>query len=422
MRWTQIILFALLSCAFFQKVWAIKVQNGIVMFESENEAANYAFASFWNYAPPDSRKEEYEKADKIVENLWPHFCRRYPECDKMPKPKILFSYNPGSGSFGMGYEGRLRQTNAIILSYELTDNEKDMEFVLAHEMIHYFERHAESDGLREEISSIRRQSYDHCLDYPWPLEELKDDLLNLIDIMDELGDKPHLVDYKLGLPVDGELGDVLEKMIEKTKGNMGCSQLPSKYFEFQSRVKRGGYLYDNDEKIKKFLADAENCFSLYPGNLLKDSVESLRIDLAGSNPRTWPELDGLLGTDGPELERLIRIRNTRYQSYLALSRKLSGPQLRYQTEEDIADIKALNILLESGRRGLHEHIDYLLIDLPSTEAIRCRADLERGVEPSYGPLNRKHHGECWRIWRAKKVEERFLRNLSEQNDTETPQQ
>lgn len=413
MRWIRFLLPFFLSVPLYSQVKPLSIQNDIIVFEDENQAANYIFSSFWDYAPPESRAKDYKKADEIVEKLWPHFCKEYPECEKMPRPKVIFKYSPGSGSFGMHHEGKLRQSNAIIMSYELTENDKDMEFVLAHEMVHYFERHAESNSLRDEITSIRRQSYEHCLDYPWPLEELKDDLLQLIEIIDEIGEKPHLVDYQLGLPIDGELGAVLEKMIEKTSGFTGCSQLLRQLDEFKSKVRRGGYLYSTEVNINQFMKEASTCFSKYDGNLLRDSIRNLHLDIAGPNPRAWPELDSLMGNDGPELERLVRIRNTKYQNYLSLSRKLSGPQLRYQSDEDIADIKALNILLESGRRNMDEYVDYLLIDLPSTEAIRCRADLQRGVEPSYGPLNRKHHGECWRIWRARKVEERFLRHNPE---------
>lgn len=413
MRWTQKFGILILTTLLFSKVWAIRLENDIVTFSDEDEAAAFVFSSMWNYVPPESQPKTYEKSDEIVNRLWPFFCKRYPDCEKRPKPEIIFSYSPGSGSFGMGYQGELKQTNAIILSFELFDNYKDLEFVIAHEMVHYFENHTETQGLREEISSIRRQSFDHCLDYPWPLEDLKDDLINLIDVMDHLGEKPHLVDYQLGLPIDGELGKILARMIEKSKDGPGCASLTAKLNVFRERVARGGYLYRNEKGISSFMKQASECFQKFEGNLLKESVDSLGIDLSGNDPRNWSEIDGLLGNDGEELERLIRIRNTLYQSYVALSRKLSAPQLRYQTEEDIADIHALNILLESGRRNMEDYVDYLLIDLPGKDAIRCRADLERGVEPSYGALNREHHGECWRIWRAKKVEERFLRNTPE---------
>lgn len=408
----KLVSFFLFTILFFQQLSGAEVRNELLIFDNKTEAVNYSFKSYWNYLPVETNQESYESADAIVNRLWPYFCQQYPDCENFPKPEILLSFSANSGSFAMDYDGKLRQSNAIILSYELLDTPKDMEFVLAHEMIHYFERHAESTDIRDDISAIKRQSYNHCLDFPWPLEEVKEDLLNLIDVINELGEKPHLISEQAGLPIDGDMGEVLMEMIQRVSNEPNCKDLTKDLNFLKLRVHNGNYLYNNDQKIQNFLKLSNDCFEKYDGNLLKDAVYHLNFQNRGANPSRWKEFDELVYKDGNELERIIEIRNSRYDDYTRLSRKLSGPQLRYQTKEDIADIRALNILLESGRRNLTEYIDYLLVGLSPSDQIRCVNDIKIGKEPNYGALNRGHHSECWRIWRAKKVEERLLSNIA----------
>lgn len=402
-----ILLFTL--CSFWvTSAWSVELKNDILTFESKDEAVSYSFRSFWDYVPEGSALEAYGKADAIVEKLWPHFCELYPNCKDFPKPEILLSYAAGSGSFGAAHDGVLRQTNAIILSWELNDQPRDLEFVIAHEMIHYFEKHATKNDLKDEIFSIRRQTAAGCIDYPYPLEEVKDNLLDIIKAMEHIGDRPHLVAPELAIPLEGDLGLVLERMIEKTAHYPGCKTLQQQMSHFRSHVKAGNYIYETNDEVKSFMELSKKCFEKYPGNLLKEATKTLKLQLEGPHPSYWSEYESIVSTDGPEFDRLRHLRTNRYQNYLELSRKLVGPQLRFHTEEDEADIKALNILLKSGRRNLREGIDYLLVDLPVNEQIRCRRLLSEGKEPNYGPLNRFHHGECWRVWRAMKVEKRYL--------------
>ncbi|MCF8060426.1 MAG: hypothetical protein K9K67_14080 [Bacteriovoracaceae bacterium] len=405
MRWSTLFLLTLFS---FRQLNGAEVINDILVFSDKKEAVNLSFSTYWNYLPKEDHPKAYEKADAIVNELMPAFCRHYPDCEKFPKPEILLSYAPDSGSFGMYYEGMVRQSNVIIISSELYLTPEDMEFVIAHEMVHYFEKHAETVEFYDEITAINRQDYDRCHEYPWPFKDVKEDLISLIEIIDELGDKPHLVSEQTGLPIDGEMGEILRRMIRMSSDDPKCKDLTSDLDKLKERVLNGNFLYKSDPRVMNFLSLTSECFEKYDGNLLKDTIMHLRIKNA--DPSSWDEFDQIVNEDGDELERLIKIRTNRYNQYKTLSRKLSGPQLRYQTEEDIADVKALNILLESGRRNIVEYIDYLMVGLSPADQIRCSDDLKKGKEPNYGPLNREHHDECWRIWRAKKIEERYLRN------------
>ncbi len=405
----------------FVPLKAKELKNGILVFDDKSEAAAHTVNTIWDYVPEDSQKVAYAQADAVVERLWPYFCERYPKCDKFAKPEIVMSYSGGAGSFGMLHEGRLTQTNAIVVSWEIHDQPRDLEFVIAHEMIHYFEKHTERNELADEIYAIKRQTYYKCLDYPYPLEELKENLIDIVNAIDHIGERPYLVAADLGLPFEGDLGRVFERMIEKVVRYPNCGRLTSKFRSFRSSLEAGNYLYESNEAVTSFMKMAKRCFEKYPGNLLKQSVAGLNLQMGGPDPSTWSEYDAMISTEGNELERLKRLRNSRYQRYLELSRKLSGPQLRFYTEEDDADIKSLEILLESGRRNVDEGVDYLLVDLPTTNQIRCRSFLQAGKEPNYGPLNRFHHGECWRIWRAQRVEQRYLRQLTEPSNQETTQ-
>lgn len=410
-----------LFTSLFSWAWTQELKNDILVFKSKEDAVSYSFRSFWDYVPHQAEKEAYKNADQIVENLWPHFCKTYKNCDDYPKPEILLSYSAGSGSFGMTFEGKLRQSNAIILSWEIHDQPKDLEFVIAHELVHYFEKHAEKESMRESIYSIRRQTYTDCLNYPFPLDELKDNLLDIIKAMEHIGDKPFLVDSDLAIPFNGELGLVLDRMAEKSITTPGCSKLPVKLSKFRSKLKADNFISKSNKKVKEFLKLAEKCFEAYPGNLLRESILSLNLKITGPDPNLSTELDAIIRTNGPEIERLQSLRNILYKHYQDLSNKLSGPQLRFHTHEDEADIKALNILLNSGRRNLEESTDYLLVGLPPNQQLRCRKQLAAGVEPAYGPLNRFHHSECWRIWRAKRIEQSFLMEKTEQKIQETAQ-
>lgn len=417
----SIALSILLSILLLSSTSALEVKNDILTFKDKEEAVSFSFRSFWDYVPVQSAPESYKRADAIVEKLWPYFCKSYPNCEDFPRPELLLSYAAGSGSFGASHEGKLHQTNAIILSWEIHDKPRDLEFVIAHEMVHYFEKHAANNNLRDEIYSIRRQTQAGCMDYPFPLEEAKDNLMDIIKAMEHIGDRPYLVAPELAIPLEGDLGRVLERMIEKTNKFPGCKKLEKKLSFFRSKVSAGNYLYQTNDKVKNFMELSQKCFEKYPGNLLKDSISSLDLQLAGAHPSKWPEYDDLVFKEGAEFDRLRQLRNSRYENYLHLSRKLSGPQLRFHTQEDEADIKALKILLESGRRDLEQSIDYLLVELPVNEQIRCRQILDDGREPNYGPLNRFHHAECWRIWRAMKIEERYLKQKTNQKDQEAAQ-
>lgn len=387
-----------------------KLQGDVLVFKDKDEAASYALPSVWSLAPPDIKKAEYIKTQAIVETLWPQFCKRYPDCSKLPKPEILISYSPGSSTFGMLHEGQVRQSNVIIVPWELVDRTyEDLEFVLAHEMVHYFEKHAETLDIKDEIRHVHRQVFGDCYEYTYPLDKVKDDLISLMGLIEQIGEKPYMVSPYRGLPLEGILGELLYKMILKTQ-HLGaeCPGLYTDFRRLQDRIKKGNYLHNVDPKVAEFRERASSCFEKYEGNLLKDVMQGTTLTKGIEDNDELKKFLELINTDGHELNRLITLRDQRFISYSALSRKLSAPQLRYQTEEDIADITALNILLESGRKNIKNYLDYLLVELSTTEQIRCKDDLEKGREPNYGPLNRLHHSECWRIWRALQVEKDFI--------------
>lgn len=407
----------LFSSASFAK----KLQGDIVVFDNKEEAASYLLPSLWSYVPEVAYKEDYRVVEGIINDLWPSFCKEYPDCENYPKPEVVFSYTPGSTAFGMLFEGEMRQTNAIRISFELMDNPKNLEFVLAHEMFHYFEKHALTHDLKEEISEINRQVYGNCMEYTYPLDEVKDDLLSLMGLIEEIGEKPHMVSTWNGLPLDGEMGVLLRDMILKVQYfGEECRQLYSLFSSLKTRVSEGNYLYPNDPQVKEFLTIASMCFEKYDGNLLKDSMTGALTSLQVSNPNVWGDLQKIIDEDGPELGRLTSIRNKKYQDYLYLSRKLSAPQLRFITEEDEADIRAIRLLLEKGVTNIESYVDYLLVELNSKDQIRCKDDLSKGREPNYGPLTRPHHSECWRIWRALRMEEQFNKEKESKNNREIP--
>lgn len=400
----------LIFLAFYSPVFGQELKGEILVFDDKDKAASYALSSLWTYVSPESKKAEYIKTKAIVESLWPSFCERYSNCANIPKPEIIISYSSGSSTFGMLHEGKVRQTNVIIVPWELVDRTyEDLEFVLAHEMVHYFEKHAETQNLKDEITKIHRQAFGDCFEYNYPLENVKDDLISLMDLMEQIGEKPYMVSPYRGIPLDGILGNLLSTMILKTQ-HLGeeCPTLYASYRILQNRIRNGNYLHNADSKVRSFRENAQKCFEKYDGNLLKEVLQGTTLTSGIKDEEEMKKFLEIINTDGPELNRLITLRDQRFITYSALSRKLSAPQLRFQTEEDIADIEAIKILLRSGRRDIKKHLNYLLVELSTTEQIRCKDDLAKGREPDYGPLNRPHHSECWRIWRAIQIENEFL--------------
>ncbi|MCR9203691.1 MAG: hypothetical protein NXH75_03875, partial [Halobacteriovoraceae bacterium] len=203
---------------FFSSVFGQELKGEILVFKDKDKAASYALSSPWTFASPEAKKAEYIKTKAIVESLWPSFCERYPNCENFPKPEIIISYSSGSSTFGMLHEGEVRQTNVIIVPWELVDRTyEDLEFVLAHEMVHYFEKHAETQNLKEEIKKVHRQAFGNCYEYNYPLDKVKDDLISLMDLMEQIGEKPYMVSPYSGIPLDGILGNLLSRMIYKTQ-------------------------------------------------------------------------------------------------------------------------------------------------------------------------------------------------------------
>lgn len=385
-----------------------KLTNEIMVFETKAQAVNFVFNDWWNFLDPVVNKKKYEKVDAIVEELWPYFCERYKNCADYPKPEIILTHGTTSGSFGTHFQGKQRQSNGLIISQELLQTPDDLAFVLAHEMTHYFEKHAESVHLTDEIKAIKRNIYGKCLDYPFPLEELKDDLLELMKTIDHIGESPQLISSHHGIPIEGEFGKLIEGMIERTRGlDTSCFPLESKYNDLKERIEQGNYISTMDQAAKDFNELAEKCFELYSGNLIKEVVERENLLTKSFDLDKWSQIEELIQKDKPEMSRLQVMRNLRYQKYLNLSRKLSAPQLRFFTEEDTADVVAIHLLLRAGRKNMMGHLDYLLTYLPTDKQLRCYDDLQNNREPDYGALNTEHHDECWRIWRARELEEKL---------------
>lgn len=385
-----------------------KLTNEMIEFDSKAQAVNYVFNDWWNFLDPMVHSKNYEKVDAVVEELWPLFCERYKNCADYPKPEIILTYGATSGSFGMHFQGKQRQSNGLIISHELLQTPEDLAFVLAHEMTHYFEKHAESVNLVDEIKGIKRKIYGTCLDYPFPLEELKGDLIELMKTIDHIGESPQLISSQHGIPVEGELGRLLKGMIERTRGlDPSCFPLRSKYQTLKERIEKGNFISSSDQEAKDFNDLAEKCFELYPGNLIKEVIERENLLAKSLDLEKWGEIEKLIQEDQPEMGRLRVMRNLRYQKYLNLSRKLSAPQLRFFTEEDTADVVAIHILMRAGKKNMMGHLDYLLTYLPTEKQLRCYDDLKNNREPDYGALNTEHHGECWRIWRARELEEKI---------------
>lgn len=403
-RWVSLILLSV----FFQ-INAAQIKGSIYVYEDHEEAARDAFAgAYWNYAKPDYNKKDYATVKNLLEPLYKTICAKYNKCDDFPQPTVLLSFDDTTAAFARVVEGKPVQTNILIISNELLKNSEQLEFVLAHELIHYFEEHGKQQTLGEKISAIKKQAYQDCLDYDEPLEVVEGNLIQLIGLIDELGSKPHLISSQAAIPLDGDLGRALEKMIYKSFGkNYNCNRAHILFIKLKRMHEKGNFISSNSPEYKDFQKLASSCFESYQGNLLADvfEQEKLFLDL---DPNLWPEIDKIIKNDDiSELNRLQTLRNIRYNEYTRLSRELSAPQLRYQTHEDIADIRAIEILIDLGHENIANRLDYLMTDLSSLEQIRCRDDLKNNREPSYGALNSLHHHECWRIWRAQKVEQRY---------------
>ncbi len=406
MRYWWVSLFLLI---FLLEANATKKQGLLFTYDDPIKASEDVFKEdSWNFVHPKVRPKKYAIAQEISEPLYVALCAKYKKCKDFPKPEILLSYVDTTGAFAKEVDGKPTQTNAIVLPLELIDTPDQLEFVLAHEMIHYFEEHGTQTTLGEQISAVKKQSYHDCLSYDQPYKLVEGNLVQLIGLVDELGHAPHIVSREAAIPLDGDLGKVLEKMILKNfKKENQCQETFTLFLELKSHNKKGNYLSASGNEFKEFKKKAHTCFESYQGNLLADVLveEKLFLDL---DPNLWPELDDAVKNDTlSEFNRLQTIRNIRYNEYTRLSRELSAPQLRYQSQEDIADIKAIEILIDLGHEKISNRLEYLLSDLPKIEQIRCRDDLKNKREPSYGPLNSVHHSECWRIWRAQKVEQRY---------------
>lgn len=406
---------------------ALELKGDIIVFKDKAEAARHALGSVWSMVPPEFQKADYIKADAIANSLRPAFCKRFPDCEKFPPPEIILSYTSGSTTFGMEHDGKMRQTNVIIIPNELIHSPKDLEFVLAHEMVHYYEKHALTNSLHDEIYHIHRQVFGNCQEFSYPIEEVREDLIDLMSLIDHIGHKAHMVSAYNGLPLDGILGEVLQKMIIQTQHySKQCSELYGKFRSLQNRVNQGNYLHGGDPAVNKFMGDAHECFEKYEGNLLKEVMKDIPFGNSNEELETQLRFQAIIDRDSPELARLISLRNESFDKYSTLSRKLSAPQLRYHSEEDIADITAVEILLKDGKENLLDYMNYLLAELSTTQQIRCKDDLEKGREPDYGPLNRPHHSECWRIWRALQMEKTYKETLakekSDKNNQETSRQ
>jgi len=249
------------------------------------------------------------------------------------------------------------------------------------------------------------------INLPFTQENLKSYLIRLMRLIDKIGEKPQLIASTAGIPLDGKLGRVFESMILRTT-YLGekCVGLLAKFYQLKARVKSGNYLSRRDEKLVDFLESTDKCLEKYQGNLLSEISKEEGFDLTeGEVQASREDLKKFIEdeNEGTEFERLVSLRNELYLQYLRLSRKLSAPHLRFNSEEDLADVIATDILLNSGVEGISTYLEYLLVGLPIKEQIRCKDYLKNNREPSYGPLNRLHHSECWRTWRAMKIEQEF---------------
>ncbi len=404
-RWVFLIFTFLWSNVAF----CYEISSGYIVFDDKSEAAKEAMPHrYWGYIPFARAKKRYRQAEELIAPIFEALCKRYENCDTIPSLEVVLSYHNDSHTIGLEHEDKQYQTNALVLSMELLKEPEQFEFVVAHELIHYFEKHGEVTTLNEEITSIRRQVGSKCVDYDEPHEVVGGNLIELVNLMEELGEKPQIISTSVGLAFDGELNSLLERMLFKSLSH-GKSCIDAKLIlpKLKEHYKRGSYLTGLNSDYLKFKEEVIPCFEAYDGNLLKDIVEEkgLFTELP-KDVRT--KLAAIIDNEslGTELERLQLLRNSRYAEFTRLSRELSAPQLRFQTNEDVADVMAVNLLLDMGKKNVASRLEYLLAGSPTVKQIRCKDDLEKNREPDYGPLNKKHHDECWRIWRAQKIEQR----------------
>lgn len=381
------------------------MKNNIVIFDSAHEALPFAFKAPWNYVGKSQAPKAYKEVEATVESLFQALCISFLECKQFPKPIVMLTNNGESGSFGLFFDQRQRQSNILLVSQELSSNQKHLEFVIAHELVHYFSLHAQTSTPDQEVSEVYRSVNGKREYFDYPQDQVKMDFLRLIDAMEDLGPRAHLISSAHNLSVSGQMGKLSEAMLrEVSKYGPECLRLGIQFKRIKSIQSTGNFLSSLNIEVIRFLETATNCFEQYPGNLLKDTI--LRENLL---KKSSDEITEIIEGNGAELKRLQELHAHKMKTYTSLSQKLGGPQIRFENEEDLADVMAIKLLLGLGRRGMRQYTDYLLTDSSARDQLKCFADLNSNKEPFYGVLINTHHEECWRIWRAQRVEESFLR-------------
>lgn len=388
------------------KLPAAELRNSIVIFNSAEEALPYVFKAPWNYVNSALAPTSYEKVEKTLDEVFNPLCQKFPNCKDFPRPIVMLTNNGDSASFGLIFDQRRRQSNVLLVSEELAFNRKHLEFVVTHELVHYFSRHAETEGAELEISDIYKSYKGVKEAFEYPFDEVKYDFLNLRKLMNELGPRAHLISSIHGFSVNGTLGSLIQSMLaEVGKYGSQCMRLGLQFKRIKSIQASGKFISSLNGEVLKFLKTSKLCFEKYPGNLIQDvsKKEGIFTDVQD-------DIKALVEIDSGELRRIQEIHRLKMRAYTSLSQKLGGPQIRFENEEDIADLIALEFLLSLGRKEMRQFTDYLLTDAIPRDQLKCFSDLNENKEPFYGVLTNSHHEECWRIWRAQQVESNFKKN------------
>ncbi len=394
----------ILNILFFScKLSAVEIKNGIVVFNNAEEALPYVFKASWNYVNAPLAPASYKKVELALDDLYAPLCQKFKDCKNFPRPIIMLSNNGLSASFGLIFNQTRRQSNILIISEELVFNQKNLEFVIAHELVHYFSLHAETSSPASEIYDIYKSEQGSRENFKYPFDVVKFDLLQLLDLMQDLGPRAHLIASGHALSVSGNLGKLTLLMAHSMENYNGdCKGLVHQLRRLEANQTAGNYLSSTDQKVLKFLKDANSCFEKFQGNLIEEISRK-----EGIFSKEQGKVLEIIKQDSNELKRLQQIHSLKMESYTILSQKLGGPKIRLLNEEDFADLKALELLLSLGKSNMEHYIGYLLTDASPRGQLKCFSELEAGREPFYGVLTNPHHHECWRVWRAKKFEEDY---------------
>lgn len=401
------------------QAYAYKIANNYVIFERGDDNIVQQYKVFLQrngvnlreLPRSDFSKEQYARLDYASQKLHETYLSYFNTTEeKYPKPYVIFELGQYSANFSAPTKYGYLPSNFISLSVNHISNDDGMWSILAHEMAHYYHKHATAHTkfIRASYTEQRELTEDNS--YGMDIENNQD----LADKLDQIllsgrtyeGNRSSVANLtKVRIGSTDPMIRVIAKEYTKVAASseMACTAVIN---QLNDIIKKGELLV---AEINALNDVAKNCSETKDGkvqDLLKYFYKPQLINFLMASPQSFltaPSVTSrevsksIMAKDHPIVTGLKMI--AAYRTELKdLVNSIDWESLQFYTHEDEADITAFKILNELGIA--HYQLNMLDFVFNKNKCVDSINDAEVEVEYFGATELDTHHSSCWRVYRT----------------------